>query len=124
MVHHPKHTFEESEHSQAFLADPGWLKVNDEFVKRYYASETSKGLTKQFEGKEIQVVVVLPDLKALTTDICGSLDKFIEIITQNQVYQEILDEKSTFVGYLSRVESGQVSPPNTSLPADRAARGG
>jgi len=45
------------------------------------------------------VIVVLPDLEALTTDICDCLGKFIEIIAQNQVYQEILNEKATFVNY-------------------------
>jgi hypothetical protein len=113
----PEYTFEGSEYGKAFLTDPDWLQIDDEFLKRYYASEKSKGLTKEFEGKEKKVIVVLPDLEALTTDICDCLGKFIEIIAQNQVYQEILNEKATFVNYYSEVEIAQESPPNPSLEA-------
>jgi len=115
MVHHPEYTFEGTEYGKALLTDPDWLKVDDEFLKRYYASEKSKGLTKKLEGKENKVIVVLPDLEALTTSICDCLDKFIEIITRNQVYREILDEKATFVSYYSEAESGQESPPNNAM---------
>ena len=68
-------------------------------------------------GKEKKVIVVLPDLESLTTDICDCLDKFIEIIAQNQVYQEILNERATFVNYYSEVEIAQESLPNLSPEA-------
>jgi hypothetical protein len=104
MVHHPEYTFEGSEHSKSFLQDSDFLVIDDEFVKSYYASESSKGLTAQFQGKEDRVVVVLPDLQNLTSSICDCLDKFIATITENNVYQEILDERSTFIGYFSDEE--------------------
>lgn len=104
MVHHPEYTFEGAEFDKALLTDPSWLKVDSEFLKRYYASEKSRGLTKEFEGRENKVVVVLSDLETLTVQVCDCLDKFIEIITQNQVYHEILDEKATFVNYYSEAE--------------------
>jgi len=66
MVHHPEYTFEGTEHSKAFLNDPAYLRIDDEFVKAYYASEKPKGLTGQFQGKENRVVVILPNLKTLT----------------------------------------------------------
>ena len=122
MVHHPEYTFERSEHGKAFLAEPDWLQVDDGFLKEYYTSEKSKGLTKEFEGKENKVIVVLPDLEALTTDICDCLDKFIEIIAQNQVYQEILNEKATFVNYYSEVEVAQESPPSYGRRGGRPPR--
>jgi hypothetical protein len=102
MVHHPLYTFENSDHSRTVLADQSYLKVDDEFIKKYYATESSKGLTGEFSGHENKVVVVLPDIERLTTEICDCLQKFIEIVTENRVYKEILDEKSTIVDYLSR----------------------
>jgi hypothetical protein len=40
----------------------------------------------------------------------------------DQVNQEILDEKATFVNYYSEAETGQESPPSTSLePTGSAA---
>jgi len=101
MVHHPEYTFEGSNHSKAFLDDQDFLKIDDEFLKKYYASEGAKGLTGKFVGQENKVVVILPDLEALTTDICACLEKFVEIITQNEVYREILEEESTIVDYFS-----------------------
>lgn len=104
MVHHPVYTFEGSNHSEAFLNDQDYLKIDDEFLQKYYVSEKTKGLTAAFEGQENKVVVILPDLKTLTTDICACMEKFIEIITENKVYWEILDQKSTFINYFSENE--------------------
>lgn len=102
MVHHPQHTYEGSTHSTLFMNDSSYLKVDDEFVKKYYASENSKGLTGEFTGHENKVVVVLPDIETLTADICTCLEKFIELVSENRVYREILDEKSTLVNYFSQ----------------------
>ncbi len=102
MVHHPEYTYENSPHSVSFVSDPSYKKVNDDFVKKYYAAENSKGLTAEFAGHENKVVVVLPDIETLTSDICSCLEKFVEIVSQNKVYREILDEKSTLVNYFSQ----------------------
>lgn len=115
MVHHPKYTFEGTEYGKECLTNPAWLRVDDEFLKKYYASETSRGLTKKFKGKENTVIVVVPDLEALTKDVCDCLDKFIEIITHNEVFQEILGEKATLVDYYSEAEMAQEPSPNNSL---------
>lgn len=101
MVHHPTYTFEGSNHSKAFLNDPDHLRIDDEFVKNHYASDRPKGLINKLTGKENRVVVILPNLEILTTDICACLEEFIEIITENKVYKEILDDKSTLINYFS-----------------------
>jgi len=104
MVHHPVYTFEGSLHSASFSDDSLYLRVDDEFVKEYYASENAKGLTSQFERHQNTVVVVLPDLEQLTTAICASCEKFVKTITESMVYREILDEKSTLVDYFSALD--------------------
>ena len=102
MVHHPEYTYENSTHSLTLVNDQSYKKVNDDFVKKYYASENSKGLTGEFTGHENKVVVVLPDIESLTADICTCLEKFVEIVGENRVYREILDEKSTVENYFSQ----------------------
>jgi hypothetical protein len=113
LVHHPVYTFEGSPDTASFSDDPSYLKVDDGFVKRYYASESAKGLTSQFERHQDTVVVVLPDLEQLTTDICASLERFVSTITESMVYREILDEKSTLVDYFAALDD---TPPPSSEP--------
>jgi hypothetical protein len=103
LVHHPIYTIENSEHSKQYVNNK-FLRIDDEFVKEYYASEKAQGLTKKFEGVGDKVVIFLPDIISLTKDICSSLEKFIEIVTENPVYREILDEKSTLVDYLIEID--------------------
>jgi hypothetical protein len=104
MVHHPQFTFEGSSHSQLFLDNPEYLRVDDGFVKKYYTSDESRGLTTQYASNKNKTLVILPDIEGLTTDICACLEKFVEIVTQNEVYREILDEESTIVNYFSQLD--------------------
>ena len=104
MVHHPVYTYESSDHCKAFINDPSYKKITDDFVKKYYASKNPSGLTGEFSGYKNKVVVVLPDIETLTADICTCLEKFIEIVSENKVYREILGEKSTFINYFSQQE--------------------
>jgi hypothetical protein len=102
LVHHPIYTIEGVEHSKRYISNDKFLKIDDEFVKKYYATEKAQGLTKKFDGVEDKVVIFLPDIIILTKDICSSLEKFVKIVTENPVYTEILDEKSTLVDYLTK----------------------
>ncbi len=109
MVHHPEYTYENSPHSASYINNPTYKKVNYSFVKEYYAdNRKSEGLTQEFSGHENKVIVVLPDIEALTTDICTCLEKFVEIISKKE-YQEILDKKSTFVNYFSEQDKLEFS---------------
>ena len=100
MIHHPVYTFEASAHSELYLQDDTFRRIDDAFVKRFYASkEKTRGLVQELEGYQNKTVVMLPDLGNLTSNICDSLNTFIDIITNNPVYKEILDEKSTFTDY-------------------------
>lgn len=101
MVHHPTYTYENSPHSIPFISDLLYKKVNYEFIKKYYSDDrNSEGLTQEFTGYENKVVVVLPDIEVWTADICTSLEKFVEIISQKE-HRDILDDKSTLVNYFS-----------------------
>lgn len=109
MVHHPEFTYENSPHSISFTSNPSYKKVDDKFVKKYYTAKDSKGLTGEFTGHESKVVVVLPDIEVLTDDICTCLEKFVEIVSENKVYKEVLDEKSTLVNYFSQQDEVESS---------------
>jgi hypothetical protein len=113
MVHHPVYTFEGSAHSASFSDNTSYLRIDDEFVKEYYASKNARGLTSLLERHQNTVVVVLPDLEQLTTAICASLERFVKMITESMVYREILGEKSTLVDYFAALDA---APPPFSEP--------
>ena len=66
-------------------------------MKKYYSTERTKGLASEFKGFEYSMVVVLPDVKVVTEQICGCLDDFLGVVTSNPVYREILEDKATIV---------------------------
>lgn len=106
LVHHPLFTFEESEAFSFNSLEPH-LIVDDEFVETYYAKahkERAKGLTKKFEQNKNNVCVKLPNLVQLTNGICDSLEVFVDVVSNNPVYREILDERSTIVELLIEEE--------------------
>lgn len=111
VVHHPVYTIENSDHHNGLKADAGRYRfVNDEFLKTYYSSDATKNAGKlrgEFVGFERSVAVVYPDISQLTTQICECLTRFVQIITQNPVYVEMLHDTSTIQGYLDREEESR-----------------
>jgi hypothetical protein len=57
---------------------------------------------KELSGFERRVVVVFPNVEVLTTQICDCLDRFVKIVTENPVYVEILNDKSTIINFFER----------------------
>jgi hypothetical protein len=121
VVHHPKYVIEGSGEHKSLTADPTKVRVvDDEFLKKYYSAdcETNAGkLRGEFKGFERNTVVVLPDVAQLTSSICGCLDHFVRIITENPIYVEILNEESTIENYFAAAPCDpEVTPPFHASP--------
>ena len=100
LVHHPQYTIEGSPHAATFSSKKNEYRiVDDEFLKKYYTADRSKGLASEFRGLEQKVVVVLPDVAQLTSQVCDCLTNFVEVVTKNPVYHEILNDKATIINY-------------------------
>ena len=84
--------------------------VDDEFLKKYYSRDCNKNAGKlrgEFEGFERSTVVVLPDLPLLTLEICNCLEQFVNMITENPVYVEMLNDTSTIQDYFVAEETAE-----------------
>lgn len=86
--------------------------INDQFVTTYYKGASSpeeqkkinRDLYKRLQNKK-DVVVRFPDPQQLVTKLCYSIDKFIKLITENQVYIEILTDEATIQNYFEQQDS-------------------
>jgi hypothetical protein len=103
MVHHPHYSVENSDDHNQLSADVGRHRfIDDEFLKKYYSSDATKNAGKlrgEFIGFECSTVVVIPDVAQLTKEICHCLDQFVEIITENPIYVEMLNDTSTIKNF-------------------------
>jgi len=100
LVHHPQYQFEgTTEAGKALAKDSGFRVIEDDFLKKYYSAERVKGLAKEFNGYESKVIVLMPDVAAVTERICACLVNFVEVVTKNPVYYEILNDRATIANY-------------------------
>ncbi|MEJ7596003.1 MAG: hypothetical protein WKF77_31215 [Planctomycetaceae bacterium] len=107
MVHHPHYTIENSDDHKHLSREVGKYRfIDDEFLKKYYSAgpdknagkpkgESASKLKGKFVGFEKNTVVIVPDVSQLTTEICRCLDHFVNIITENPIYIEMLNDTST-----------------------------
>jgi len=112
LVHHPRFLFEGTPEAAKVLAkDSGYRVIEDEFLKKYYSADRNKGLAKEFNGLERKVVVLMPDIAAVTDKVCGSLANFVGVVTKNPVYHELLNDKATIANHFdSLAEEADAKP--------------
>jgi len=98
LVHHPEYYFENE-----ITIEPGDEKthiiIDQKFVDEYYSGEKENNKLFSLLSNKKNVVVLLPTLDKLIADFCVGQKKFIDIISNNEVFRELLDEKSTMKNY-------------------------
>lgn len=110
LVHHPEYTFELCEtleqskllmlHALCQQAASDLITfIDQEFVDTYYSSDSNNGKLYSILTNKKNVFVLFPNLTELISDFCIAQKKFIEIISKNEVYREILDGKTTLKDY-------------------------
>jgi hypothetical protein len=103
LVHHPDYNFENS----GFNTEKEFQEiVNDQFVTQFYKGQRLPEDQKKFNKELYQrlhnkkgVLVLFPDIRQLTKKLCYSINKFVELITKNDVYKEILSDEATIENY-------------------------
>jgi hypothetical protein len=103
LVHHPRYFFTGSvEAVEACAPGSAYKIIDDAFVKKYFSADRCKGLASEFTGVEDRVVVLLPEVGQVAAEIGDCLTKFVEVVTSNSVYKEILSDRSVISGYFDR----------------------
>lgn len=107
IVHHPAITIDGSRNErkheykdQLDLADEHaqLLYINSDFVwTNYSAEKESKALQNSFKKHKTSTVIVLPNLEQTTLEICSCLEHFVDLISNNPIYVEILRDTSSLI---------------------------
>jgi hypothetical protein len=98
LCHHPSYVIE-SDSKWKRSAHSEKTVIDTKFVQEYYSSENKNNeLFKKLANKK-GVIVEVPDIVKLTTDFVVCLEKFVLLIENNEVFREILNDKSTLQDY-------------------------
>jgi hypothetical protein len=100
LCHHPQYVLENYK---------GWNKktqkdkiiIDTEFVFKYYSGDTYKNELFKILTNKSNIVVEVPNIKKLTDDFIDGLERFVQLIENNEVYREILNDKATFENYFT-----------------------
>ena len=84
-----------------FEIDSNAIKINDEFVKKYYNGDKHNGFLYQTISNNTNIQVILPDIYALTTGLGKELKILKNIIDDNPIYQSVLRDKTVLENYFS-----------------------
>lgn len=98
MVHHPEYYFESDVTIEPSDKD-NLIVVNQEFIDTYYAGDSNNSKLYSLLTNKKNVYVIFPNLTELITDFCIAQKKFINIISNNEVFREILDGQTSLKDY-------------------------
>lgn len=105
LVHHPTYYFENE-----IMVEPGDEKthifIDQKFVDEFYSGDKENNKLYILLSNKKDVVVLLPTLSELIAEFCVGQKKFIDIISNNEVFRELLDEKSTLKNYFGGETDG------------------
>jgi len=103
LTHHPEYDIE---NLNLFNEKDFEIILNDSFIEKYYKGYTdqskqqaiNKDLYAQLKNRS-SILVVFPDIEALTKKFCYSYNHFVQIICRNEIYIELLHDESTISNY-------------------------
>jgi hypothetical protein len=104
MVHHPEYFFENDVTIEKSDFE-NHILVNQDFVDTYYSGDTNNNKLYSLLTNKKNVYVIFPNLPDLITEFCRAQKKFINIISKNEVFREILDGHTTLRDYFEGNEN-------------------
>lgn len=94
LTHHPSYIFENEFNEKDYKEQK---IIDGKFLKKYYSGEDKNkyiNLVSELKNNN-NVIVVLPDFKRVTEEICECFKVFIQLIKDNPVYRNILNDLTT-----------------------------
>jgi hypothetical protein len=98
LVHHPGYYFEE-EVTFTDAEKKSNIIIDQRFIDIYYSGDHENNNLYRLLNNKKNVYVIMPNLPDLMQRFCQAQKKFLDIISNNKVFKEILDEKSTIEDY-------------------------
>jgi len=109
LTHHPVYDFENSEFEYELDFN---IEINEAFVQQYYKGESNPEKQKKLNlelykklKNQQNVKVVFPDIAKMTKKMCYSIKKFVDLISKNDVYIEILSDDTTVETFFEQEDS-------------------
>ncbi|MFV1967715.1 MAG: hypothetical protein ACC628_19975 [Pirellulaceae bacterium] len=119
LVHHPQCLIEESEPAKNVQRETDGTIIDDEFLKKYYCKDKVSGLAKELKQFPQKTFVILPDLPKVMEQICQSLHNFVDVVTKNPVYYEILRDEATIINFYESETVVTTTTTTTTAPSPR-----
>lgn len=101
-VHHPQYYFEDEVSVDA--SEKKYTVIDSDFVKEHYTGDAKNTKLYSTLTNKDQVIVLFPSLLQLTEGLIDAQNHFIDIITNNKVFREVLTEKSVLVNYFQKLD--------------------
>lgn len=99
LVHHPEYTFEGSSKNSELRKYANQTIDYNRFILPYYSNDDkNKELYEKLENKE-KILVAFPNPIRLMEEFCKELKLFKRLIKKNEVFRDVLNRRSTFLGF-------------------------
>lgn len=96
--HHPTFTFSGYEFN-SLIKPKSSVEINEPFILKYYSNDDkNEELYKKLQNQE-SVLVTFPNPKNILSGFANECLRFLNLIEKNEVYREILSDKTTFLNY-------------------------
>ncbi|WP_010586393.1 hypothetical protein [Schlesneria paludicola] len=119
LVHHPNYCIESLNEANRYTGLEGYLIVDDTFVGEFYSANRAKGLANKFKQHQQTTVVIVPNIQMLMPNLCSEIRKFVDIVTKNPVYFEILRDAATLTDFFEHQWPHEASFRDTEVASER-----
>lgn len=103
LVHHPVYYFED-EITIAIKDKSEITIINQDFIDMYYSGDAKNSKLYSILTNKKDVYVIFPKLADIITKFCVAQKKFINLISRNEVFREILNGQTTLKDYFEELD--------------------
>jgi hypothetical protein len=98
LTHHPTYSFHSSPKNKDLIENAKVI-IDRNFVNEFYANDDrNEDLNNKLENQE-NVLVIFPNIPRITEDLCKAMRDCVAIARDNEVYRQVLEDKTTFYDY-------------------------
>jgi len=99
LVHHPEYYFTDEIQSYEKEDKEKYIIIDQAFIDNYYSNDSENAKLYGLLTNKRNVVVIMPSLPELIAEFCKAQVRFIDVISNNEVFRELLDERTTLRNY-------------------------